>query len=219
MFLGHFAMGMAAKKIAPESSLGMLFFAAQFMDLLWPVLLLLGVEHVRLDPGNTAVTPLDFYDYPWTHSLAGALLWALLLSAGYYVIQRSKRNAVVVGILVFSHWLLDFLSHRPDLPLAPGSSTMFGLGLWNSFRATALLELALGFSGAWVYLRSTDPVDRIGKFGSWGLIGVLFAIYMLNLFGPPPPDVRSIVIAGNALWLIVAWAHWCDGHREGDSLH
>ena len=133
MFIGHYAVALGAKKISPTVSLGTLFPASQFIDLLWPIFLLLGLEHVRIDPGNTVFTPLDFYDYPISHSLLAVLGWSLGFGLLYYAVQRSGRNALILGALVLSHWVLDFISHRPDLPLIPGMETRVGLGLWNSF--------------------------------------------------------------------------------------
>lgn len=155
MFLGHYAAALAAKKISPRTSLGTFVLAAQFVDLLWPLLLLLGVEHVRIDPGNTAVTPLDFYDYPISHSLAGAVLWSAVLGLIYFLVRRSRRGAVVVGLCVASHWLLDFLTHRPDLPLAFGGEIRLGAGLWNSVTATIAVESGLFVAGIALYLDAT----------------------------------------------------------------
>src|SRR5690349_8380809 len=132
MFIGHFGVALAAKKVTPPTSLGSLFFAAQFLDLLWPVFLLLGWEHVHIAPGITRMTPMDFYDYPLTHSLAMAAVWSLAVGAGYYVIRKNRRRAWVMGLVVASHWMLDVVVHRPDLPLWPGGPKV-GLGLWNSW--------------------------------------------------------------------------------------
>src|SRR3989339_1594487 len=120
MFIGHYAVALAAKKGAPKASLGTLFIAAQLVDLLWPLFLLLGLEHVKIDPGNTAITPLNFNDYPLSHSLLMSIVWSLLFGGVYYLIKRNKKTSVILGLCVFSHWVLDFITHRPDLPLAPG---------------------------------------------------------------------------------------------------
>ena len=213
MFVGHYAVALGAKKAAPKVSLGTLFLAAQFLDLLWPLFVLLGWEHVRISPGITVVTPLDFYDYPFTHSLLSAIFWSGMLGLAYFGLKRDRRNAIIVGGAVFSHWVLDFLTHRPDLPLAFGG-IYFGLGLWNSMVGTLLVEVGLFVGGIYLYARSTKAKDRIGSIGFWALIGLLGLIYIGNLFGPPPPDVGMIVIAGNALWLFVIWAYWVDRHRE-----
>lgn len=214
MFIGHYAAALAAKKAAPKVSLGILFLAAQLLDLLWPIFLLLGLEHVRIDPGNTAFTPLDFCDYPWTHSLIGALLWSALLGGIYFALRRQMRSAAIVSLVVFSHWILDLITHRPDLPLAFGSRTYFGLGLWNSVMGTVILESALYMSGIALYLRATTANDRIGKYGFWVLIALLASIYVANIFSPPPPDVSSIAVVANAAWLFVPWACWVDRHRH-----
>ena len=133
MFIGHFGVGLAAKPLAPKTSLGTLFLAAQFIDLLWPTLLILGIEQVRIDPGNTAVTPLDFERYPVSHSLLAVIGWAVLIAVAYQLLRRYPRGAIVLGILVVSHWLLDLVVHRPDLPLYPGSAR-FGFGLCSGVR-------------------------------------------------------------------------------------
>ena len=132
MFIGHFGIGLGAKKISPKPSLATFFFASQFIDLLWPILLLLGIEHVEIDPGNTVVTPLNFIDYPFSHSLAGVLFWSLVVGGGYYLLKKDRRNSIIVGLLVLSHWILDLFTHRPDLLLMPGGDTYVGMGLWNS---------------------------------------------------------------------------------------
>lgn len=214
MFLGHYAVALAAKKAAPQTSLGTLVLGAQFIDLLWPLLLLAGAEHVRLDPGNTAVTPLDFYDYPISHSLAGVVLWAVVVGGGYYAIRRSAKGALVLGMVVLSHWILDLLTHRPDLPLGFSGGTRVGLGLWDSLPLTLIVELGLYVAGVVLYLRTTRKKDGVGVYGFWAFILVLAAIYLMNLFGPPPPSVDMIGIAANASWLFVLWAWWVDRHRS-----
>jgi hypothetical protein len=217
MFLGHYAVAFAAKKAVPKTSLGTLILSAQFIDLLWPLLLLLGIEHVRIDPGNTAVTPLDFYDYPITHSLLGSAGWAAALGGVYYAIRRSGRGAFVVGLASFSHWFLDLLTHRPDLALMPGGTVKVGLELWSSVAGTVVVEIAIAVIGILLYLRATTATNRTGTYGLWGLIFVLALIYIGNIFGPPPPDVFSLALAANAAWLFVAWGYWVDRHRTARS--
>lgn len=214
MFVGHYAVALAAKKVSPKTSLGTLFMAAQFVDLLWPLLLLLGVEHVRIDPGNTAFTPLDFYDYPISHSLAGAALWSAVFGLLYYVFRRSRRGAAVVALCVASHWVLDFLVHRADLPLAFGGEIRFGAGLWNSVSATIAVETLLFIAGIALYLSVTRPRNRAGIFGFWALVIVLYGIYIGNIVGPPPPDTGVLAVVGNASWLFVLWAFWVDRQRQ-----
>lgn len=217
MFLGHFAVALAAKKTAPKASLGTLFIGAQFIDLLWPILLVAGVEHVRLDPGNTVVTPLDFYNYPFSHSLTGVVIWSVVVGGVYFAFRRYRRGALVLGAAVLSHWVLDLLTHRPDLPLTFSGDARAGFGLWNSLPFTLIVELGLFAAGVVFYLRTTSAMDRVGSYALWALILVLAGIYVMNLFGPPPPNVEMIGIAGNAGWLFVLWAYWVDRHRSAVS--
>lgn len=219
MFVGHFAVALAAKKAAPKTSLGTLIAASQFVDLLWPVFLLLGLENVRIDPGNTAVTPLDFYNYPFTHSLVGALFWSVLFGSVYFLRRKLSREAVVAGLVVFSHWLLDLLTHRPDLPLAGNESVKLGLGLWNSVTGTVAVEFGLFAAGAYLYGSSTTAKNKTGLYALVGLLAFLTIMHLGNLFGPPPPNVDMIAVAGNAMWLFVAWGWWIDKNRVPGELH
>lgn len=213
MFLGHHAVGLAAKRLAPNTSLGVLMAAVLWLDLIWPIFLLLGWEQVQIQPGNTAFTPLDFVYYPYTHSLAMASLWATLFAVIYFAVGRYLRGAVVVWLGVVSHWVLDFIVHRPDLPIFPGSQK-FGMGLWNHPMATVLIELTMFVLSLWVYMRVTRAKDRIGvyAFGTFAVIMVL--LYLGVVTGPPPPNVKVLAIMGLLSWLIVLWAWWFDRHRE-----
>lgn len=213
MFLGHFGVAFGAKKLAPATSLGTLVLAAQFLDILWPNLLLLGVEKVRIVPGLTAVNPLDFVSYPISHSLAMALLWGVVFGIVYWAVRRYRAGAIVAAACVASHWLLDLVVHVPDLPLAPGSSVKVGLGLWQSLPATLAVELAVFGAGLAVYVRGTRAVDRIGRYALWGLVLFLAAIYLGSVFGPPPPNAAAVAWADQGQWLIVLWAYWIDRHR------
>ena len=218
MFIGHFGIGFGARAAAPRASLGTLFLAAQFLDLLWAALLLAGVERVRIEPGATVVMPLVAEHYPYSHSLLVVAGWALLLGLGYLYLRRDRRGAAVVGLAVLSHWLLDAIVHRPDLPLYPGSAVLWGLTLWDSLPATLALELALFCGGVWFYLRATRPRDRIGSWGLAGLAGLLLLIYAGNLFGPPPPSVEAIGWVGQLQWLLVLSGYWVDAHRCNRSV-
>jgi hypothetical protein len=214
MFIGHFAVGLAAKKAAPRVSLGTLFLSVQLLDLMWPIFLLLGLEHVRIDPGNTAFTPLDFYDYPVSHSLLTVLGWSLAFGFIYFFLKKYPIGAWIVGAGVFSHWLLDFITHRPDLPVSPGSSSYLGLGLWNSYVGSVMVEGALFLVGVLIYTRATVAKDKTGTYAFWSLIGFLAMIWVMNMVGPLPPDVPSIAYAGLSLWLLVVWGYWIDRHRK-----
>jgi membrane-bound metal-dependent hydrolase YbcI (DUF457 family) len=214
MFIGHFAIGLAAKKAAPAVSLGSLFLACQLADLVWPTLVLVGVEQVEVRPGITAVTPLDFIHYPYSHSLVALLLWGAALGLGYKLLRRSSWSApVVLALVVLSHWVLDVVSHRPDMPVTLGGPARFGLGLWSSIPATLAVELILFGAGLVVYQRATAPKDRVGTWAFAGLAAFLLIIEMANLFGPPPPSVGAVAWSAQAIWLLVAWGYWIDRHR------
>lgn len=215
MFIGHYAVAFAAKKSAPKTSLGTLFFAAQFIDLLWPIFLLLGLEHVRIDPGNTAFTPLDFYDYPISHSLLTVLGWALAFGVIYFALRRHAKAAVILGLCVLSHWILDLITHRPDLPLAPGAQIYGGFGLWNSVAATVLFEGALFALAVLFYARTTKATDRTGRYAFWGFVVFSVLLYVGNVLGRenPPPNTEALALFGLSQWLIVPWGYWIDRHR------
>jgi hypothetical protein len=212
VFIGHFAVGFASKRFAPKASLGPLMAAPLLVDLIWPVLLLTGAEQVQIDPGNTAFTPLDFISYPYTHSLLGCLGWAVLFAACYWLTARYRRGAVVIFCGVLSHWLLDWLTHRPDLPLYPGGPKV-GLGLWNSVPATMAVETALFAAGVWIYIRTTHPIDRTGRISLAAFLAVLITIYVGNAYGPPPPSAQAIAWTALGLWLFPLWCWQFDRHR------
>lgn len=214
MFLGHFGLGFGAKKAAPDVSLGALFMAAQFADLLWPTLLLLGLEQVEVQPGATVMTPLNFVSYPYSHSLLALVVWGALMGAVYRILTRSRTLAgVTLGLLVLSHWFLDVLMHRPDVPLTLSGTARLGLGLWNSLAGTLAIELLLFVAGLALYARATAARDRVGSIGLWSLAGFLLAVYLAAIFGPPPPDARAVAWSAEAMWLLVAWGYWIDRHR------
>jgi hypothetical protein len=149
MFIGHFAVGFAAKRFAPRSSEAVLLAAPVLADMLWPVFLLLGWEQVRIDPGNTRYTPLDFVSYPWSHSLLMLCVWASAFGGIYYGITRYRAGAIAIWIGVVSHWVLDWVTHRPDMPLYPGGAR-YGLGLWNSIAGTMVVEFLTFAVGVWI---------------------------------------------------------------------
>lgn len=213
MFIGHVGVALGAKRLQPQVSLGVLVLAAEFVDVLWPILLIAGAEHVRIEPGLTVVTPLDFYDYPWTHSLLMSAVWAIGFAIVYGLNTGRVRAAMVVGALVVSHWFLDLLVHRPDLPLYPNGD-LYGLGLWNSPLATVLFEAPIFVGGLLLYLRTTAPRDAVGRWGFAALMAVIVLVYAANLQGAPPPSVVALewVALGSSL-LLVVWAFWVDRHR------
>jgi len=215
LFIGHYGVGFGAKAAAPQTSLGTLFLASLLADLLWPSLLLVGVERVRIVPGITEVTPLDFEFYPISHSLAAIVGWAVLFALVYQALKRYRRGTLVLGLVVVSHWLLDMIVHRPDLPLVPGCSVKVGFDLWASLPGTVIVEMGIFVVGVVLYLRKTAAKDAVGKWALWALTVFLLAIYLSNLFGPPPPNVTALAWAGQSQWLLILWGYWVDRHRRG----
>jgi membrane-bound metal-dependent hydrolase YbcI (DUF457 family) len=215
MFVGHLALAFAAKRGTPRTSLGLLYAAAEGLDLLWPPLLLLGIERVRIDPGNTPFTPLAFDAYPWSHSLLMSLIWGAILGGVLWKRGAEGRAAAWVGGLVVSHWFLDALTHRPDLPLWPGDSPMIGFGLWNSIPATIAIEGLMLVGGLALYLRATTARDRIGSWGLWLFVLLQVAMWLSGPFAAPPPSAAAVAWGSLGLWLFVAWAAWIDRHRVG----
>jgi hypothetical protein len=214
MYIGHFALGFAAKKVAPKASLGTLFLATQFIDLLWPLLILLGWERVLIEPGNTVVTPLNFIHYPYSHGFLAVLIWGVLIGGIYWVLKKDLKTSLWLGLLVVGHWILDFFSHRPDLPLLPGLEAKVGLGLWNSLIGTLVVEGGLFVIGVYLYASSTQAKNKTGLWALVGLVAFLILTYAGNLFGPPPPSVEPIAYIGLLQWLLVAWAYWIDHNRQ-----
>lgn len=215
MFIGHVAVGFASKRLAPQASMGACMAAPMALDLLWPLFLLAGWEQVRIDPGNTAFTPLDFVSYPYSHSLAMSIVWAALFALIYRVATRYTGGAWVMAGAVVSHWVLDFVTHRPDLPLYPGGTTRLGLGLWNSVSGTIAVESAMFAAAVWIYASSTRARDRVGSYGFWAFVALMVASYIANAFGPPPPSAEFLARFSLGMWLIPLWAWWFDRHREG----
>ena len=213
MFIGHQAVAFAAKAAAPRVSLGTLFLATMWIDLVWPILLLLRLELVQIAPGNTLFTPLAFVYYPYTHSLFAVVLWGIGFGAVYFALKGDRRAAVIVGLVVLSHWLLDFVTHRPDLPLFLDRMKV-GLGLWNFVAGTLVVELAMFATGLLLYLRATRAKDAIGRYAFWALVAFLLALYAAVILGPPPPSVQTLAFMGLVAWLIPLWAWWADRHRE-----
>ena len=213
MFIGHYALGFAAKRMAPRTSLGTLFAAPTLADLLWPVFLLLGWEQARVVPGLNPFLNLWLDDIPVSHSLVALIAWGLLFGYLYRTRTGYTRGALVVGLLVLSHWVLDVLTHRPDMPLYPGSVKV-GLGLWNSVAGTLIVEGAMFVAGVAIYAAATRPRDGVGRYGFWGLVAVLAASYVSSLFAPPPQDMTALatfaIIFG---WLFVLFGWWVDKHR------
>ncbi|HEY2471781.1 MAG TPA: metal-dependent hydrolase [Terracidiphilus sp.] len=213
MFIGHFAVGFASKRVAPRTSVALLIAAALFADILWPIFLLLGWEHVRIDPAATRFSPLDFYDFPWSHSLLALLTWATAFAFLYWRVTKYSIGAGMIWVGVLSHWVLDWITHRPDMPLVPGGAR-YGLGLWNSIRGTMIVELAMFAVGIWLYVRATRANDRIGRYAFLLFVLLLLASYVADPFSKPPGEVSDLIWSGIiAEVVLLPWIWWFDTHR------
>lgn len=213
MFIGHFAVGFAVKKINPKPSLGTYFLAAQFLDLLWPTLLLLNIESANIVSDSTTPVPLVFTHYPFSHSLLFVFGWSVLLGSIYFLYRKDYGAAFIIGCCVLSHWILDLIVHVPDLPLYPGSSPLLGIGLWEYKIPALVIESLLFVTGVIMYLKATTAINKKGLYGTWALIIFLFIIHIMNSFGPPPPNIESVAWVGQMQWLFVLWAYWIDHNR------
>jgi membrane-bound metal-dependent hydrolase YbcI (DUF457 family) len=213
MFIGHFAVGFGSKKFAPRASLAVLIGAAIFSDILWPIFLLLGWEHMRVLRSATRFTSFDLYDFPWSHSLVMTAVWATLFALVYRLWKRDRRGAIVIWFVVLSHWVLDWVTHRPDMPLFPGSAR-YGLGLWNSVAGTLVVELLLFVVGLGMYAQSTKPLDRIGEYAYWAYAALLLMIYAGGRFSELPKTTAQVAWPGvAAIAVLLPWAWWFDHHR------
>ena len=212
MFIGHYGVALAAKRRASRVSLGVLIIAAQLVDLVWPVLLLLGIERVRVVPSDNAFLRLSFDSYPWTHSLVTTVLWGVLAGLAYATLRRDRDGGVIVGLLVVSHWVLDWITHVPDLPIYPGGPRV-GLGLWNSVTGTVIVETLVFLAGLMVYVRGTRAADRTGMWALWAFVAFLAVVHVANAYGPPPPGETAVAWGSLSAWLIPLFGWWVDRHR------
>lgn len=211
MFIGHFAAGFASKKVSNSLSLAMMFIAVQFLDLLWPILVLLGIETVGIEDGITKLVPLDFTYYPYSHSLLMAIVWSMVFGFVYFILTKNRQNAVILGVLVLSHWAFDLIVHRPDLPLSPFSDYKVGFGMWNYPFIEIVIEFSMFFLGIYLYYTSRKPKRKIAF---WSLIAFLIIIQFMNFFGPLPPDVSSIAWGANLIWIFIIWAWWIEREKK-----
>ena len=215
MLIGRFALGFAAKRVTPGISLAVLFGAAQLADLFWPIFLALGIEHVRIDPGNTAFTPLDFVSYPYSHSLVALVVWGVAFGLVYRAITRENGLAfLMIAALVVSHWVLDVVTHRPDMPIYPNGPRV-GLSLWNSPVGTLAVDLVMYAAGLWMYLRATRARDGVGRWALIAFAGFMLIAYGANAVGGPPASLPVLYISAIvAACLLMLWSWWADRHRE-----
>ncbi len=213
MLLGHYAVGLAAKKIAPRTSMGALVAAPILLDLLWPIFLLLGWEHVTIVPNSNPFLRLQFDSYPISHGLIAVIGWATLYASAYFGLTRYLTGTILIWLGVISHWVLDWIVHLPDLQLY-ATSRMFGLGLWNHRWLTVVIELTLFMIAIWTYQRQTRPKDKIGLYAFLAYVLFLVLVYAGAVFGPPPPSVKKVALITLLTWIMIPWAWWFDSHRE-----
>jgi hypothetical protein len=216
MFIGHYAVGLASKKFAPRASLGALVAAPILLDLLWPIFLLLGWEHVSIVSNSNPFLRLQFDSYPISHGLIAVIGWATLFASIYFGFTRYVTGAIVIWIGVVSHWLMDFIVHLRDLPLSAGSR-LFGLSLWNHRWLTIAVEMALFAIAIWTYQRQTRAKDKIGLYAFLGFVGFLLLAYAGAAFGPAPASVKKLAIFSLLTVILIPWAWWFDAHREARS--
>ncbi len=220
MIIGHYAVGFAAKKWSPKTSLGLLFAAAVWLDIVWPIFVMLGLEHFNIAPGITRMSPFDFTDYPLSHSLVMAMVWGAGFGLLYLILKNDAKAALILGALVLSHWFLDFLVHRPDLPLLPEEVKnymvphKFGLGLWNYPTVEIILEGGLLAAGVWIYLKSTKALDQVGNFAMWAFVLFLATVFIASLNSAPPTNPMLVAFVGQLQLLLIFWGYWFDEHRK-----
>jgi hypothetical protein len=215
MLLGHVAAGLAGKKFAPRVSLGTLVLAGTLSDLVFTVLVIAGVEHLRIVPGITAVNPFDLYDYPFSHGLLANVVMAILFGGFYFLIKKDTRSSIVLGLVVLSHWVLDVISHRPDMALIGNEGPKVGLGLWNSFAGSVAVELVLFLAGLILYLRATKP-RRALSYLPLSLF-ILYSAFMFTgwLLGTIPENLTVVYISSGIMMIMyLALAYWTDYLRE-----
>ncbi len=217
MFVGHYAASLALKKFEKRASLGVLFLAVQFVDILFFPLVLLGIERINIVENFTQSTHFELEYMPYTHSLLASMLWA---GAAYvlfrWVIVKKNSVALIVALAVFSHWLFDLVVHTPDLPLWSDASVKLGFGLWNSAIATYALEAIILLAALWVYLRSTSATTAVGKYGMTVFVILLLLVNVVNIFGPLQGDSKLVlaITALSSYFLFAAVAFWLDKRRS-----
>jgi membrane-bound metal-dependent hydrolase YbcI (DUF457 family) len=216
MFVGHYAAALALKKFEKRASLGVLFLAVQFVDILFMPFVLLGIERMNIIPNFTQSTHFELEFMPYTHGLLGSAFWAVL---GYVVFRwvfvKDRSVAFVVALAVFSHWVLDFMTHTPDLPLWSDDSIKLGLGLWNNAAASFALEAVLLVGALWIYLRATRSSTALGKYGMSVFVVLMILMNIFNIYGPPPQGgkIELAITALFAYFLFAAIAFWLDRKR------
>jgi hypothetical protein len=221
MMIGHYAVSLLLKGVNKNASLGMLFIAVQFVDILFLPLTFMGIEHYNIVENFTESTHFELYFMPYTHSLFASFLWASLFCIAYRFtlskdIANKSKIAIVMGVAVLSHWFLDLIVHTSDLPLLINDSTKMGFGLWNNAIGTYLLEAVLLLAGLLMYLKSTKATTFVGKYGMMIFVVLMLIINVNNIFGPPLTNDTTIMsISGLIMYFIFSgMAFWLDRKRS-----
>jgi membrane-bound metal-dependent hydrolase YbcI (DUF457 family) len=217
MFVGHLAVALAAKRVAPRLNLGWLMAGVIAPDLVWPLLVLAGIERVRIVPGATAFTPLVFDSYPWSHSLVMSVVWGLALAALARRFGGPRSAAPLLVGLVVSHWVLDFVTHAPDMPLWPGPTPRLGLALWNSLPATFLVEGGLWIAGVAVYSQGRHFSAQGPRLAFWSLVVVTTVMWAAGPWSPPPPSADALGWVALIGWITIPWAALADRDKPVDA--
>ena len=215
MFIGHFGLSFAAKKAAPKVSLGTLFMATLFVDIIWPFLLVSDIEKVAIVPGYTKSNALQFLYFPYTHSLLTGIIWGVIVGFIYWFFKRDKRGALVVGLCVLSHWFFDLIVHTADLPLTPFNEYKVGFGLWNHVALSLTMETVIFLAGAYLYATFTKSKTPAGRWVLWAFVIFLLIFQFANTFGPPPSDsiMSLFVTLITLIAIIILIAYWVDKKR------
>ncbi|MGK2960798.1 MAG: metal-dependent hydrolase [Gemmatimonadaceae bacterium] len=215
MFIGHFAVGFAGKKLAPQASLPALLLAGVLADLLGPLAAVVGAEQVRILPAGSAYPALEFVNIPWSHSLMMLTVWGLVLGAFFRKGSGGRRIGGVIALLVVSHWFLDWITHRPDMQLYPGGAR-YGLALWDNMPLSMAIEILIFMGGIALYVSATRAKDATGRWALVALSGLLLVFFVFDSLQPvsPPSVVVFAISAVVATMIILLLAGWIDRHRE-----
>lgn len=218
MFVGHYAAAFALKGKQRDASLGWLFIATQFVDILFFPFVVWGLERLEFVPGFTETNDFKM-EFPFTHSLVGSIIWAVVFGGVYYLVVKgrkanAKKIALVLGLGVLSHWIADLFVHTPDLPILHGEPKL-GFGLWHNKAATFGLETLVLILGLWYYLKRTTAKSGFGKYAaiSFGLL-LLLVNYLNYYVLPPNHDITGLTISALGIYFLLAGlAFWVDGKR------
>jgi hypothetical protein len=215
MFVGHYGVSFAARRAVGRVPLWVWFLATQWMDVVWSVLVLLGIEKLRIVPGFTEANALDLYYMPFTHGLPGSILVSLVFGAivAVFLSENRATTLLLVAAASFSHWMLDLVVHVPDLPLYDNSAKV-GFGLWRHVMLSFPLELIVLGAGAWLYARGATFASARSRFAFWAFVVVLAAVQVFANFGPPPSSPPAMAVSALALYLVLAsLAAWVERIR------